>query len=112
MIKSIPLQLALNTLDQMKGENIVFIDVQKKTSFTDTFVFVNGTSTRHVSALAKHLRMHAKKNKISVLNVDQQKNSDWVLIDLGDTIVHIMTEKAREFYDIESLWQSHLLVNE
>ncbi len=101
------IQLALYTLDDMKGEDILSIDVQNKTWVTNTIIIVTGTSTRHVSALAKHLLIIAKKNKIPIIGYEGKMGSDWFLIDLDDIVVHIMTQSARQFYDLESLWQPY-----
>ena len=67
-------------------------------------VIVSGTSNRHVRALVEFLLTHAKDRGVPVLGVEGRETHEWVLIDLGDVIVHAMQDEARAFYDLERLW--------
>lgn len=91
-------------LDERKGENITILDVIGKTSVTDYMVIVTSTSERHASALAEYVLVKVKENGLMPLGIEGQQGSDWVLLDLGDVILHVMTAQAREFYQLEKLW--------
>jgi ribosome-associated protein len=93
-----------HVLDERKGENITIIDVQGKTSITDYMIVVTSTSDRHAKALSNYVLVKVKENNITPLGVEGQQGSDWVLVDLGDVILHIFTAQAREFYQLEKLW--------
>jgi ribosome-associated protein len=81
------------------------MDVKKLTTVTDMFVICSGTSSRHVKSLATNLMKEVKKNKIPLFGFENDDEGEWVLVDLGDIVVHIMQTETREFYNIESLWQ-------
>jgi ribosome-associated protein len=98
------LQIAKDVLDEHKGENITIIDVVGKTSITDYMVVVTATSERHAKALSGYVLEKIKKQGFVPLGVEGQQGSDWVLLDLGDVILHVMTAKARDFYQLEKLW--------
>lgn len=100
------LQLVLSTLDDAKGRDIKVIDVRGKTSITDFMVIASGTSERHVQALAEHVVEEAKKNQNQPLGVEGQRSGEWVLVDLGDVILHVMKPQTREFYQLEKFWQN------
>ncbi|KAF3978738.1 MAG: ribosome silencing factor [Methylococcales symbiont of Iophon sp. n. MRB-2018] len=91
-------------LDANKGQNLTVIDVQGKTSVTDYMMVVTATSERHAKALCNHVLEKAKENNFTPLGVEGDQGSDWVLLDLGDVILHIFTAQAREFYQLEKLW--------
>ncbi len=96
--------LVARVLEDMKGQNARFIDVKDKTSITDRMVIVSGTSRRHIKTMADGLGREAKLAGYSVLGIEGQSDSEWVLIDLGDTIVHLMLPATRDFYNLEKLW--------
>lgn len=98
-------QLVLDVLEDNKAQKIECIDVRGKTSVADYMVVATGTSGRHVKALAEHVAVEAKKKGIEPLGTEGQEVSDWVLVDLGDVIAHVMQEKTREYYQLEKLWQ-------
>lgn len=102
------LQLVTTALDDMKGKDIVQLDVRGLSSVTDYMVIVTGTSNRHVKSLAQEVSHKAKQAGYVPLGVEGEMNSDWVLADLGDVIVHVMQAEAREFYDLERLWNPAL----
>ncbi|MGX2039449.1 ribosome silencing factor [Methylocaldum sp. MU1018] len=99
------LQIVLLALDDGKGRDIKVIDVRKKTNIADFMVIVSGTSERHVRSLADHVVEEAKNNEVQPLGVEGQGGGEWVLVDLGDVIVHVMKPQTREFYQIEKFWQ-------
>jgi len=98
------LKIAQTELDDHKGQNIVTLDVRGKTSFTDYMIVVTGTSDRHLKALCEYVAVKLKENGVIPLGVEGDLGSDWVLLDIGDVIVHAMTNQAREFYQLEKLW--------
>jgi ribosome-associated protein len=98
------LAMVTEALDDKKGQQIEVIDVHKKCSFADQMVIVSGTSSRHVKSLAHEVSMTSKKNGLIPLGVEGMDAGEWVLVDLGDTIVHVMQAKIREFYELEKLW--------
>ncbi len=98
------LHLVENVVDERKGQNIRVLDVRGKTSITDFMVLVTGTSERHARALCEYVSEKVKKQGVQHPGYEGQEGSDWVLLDLGDVILHVMTAQAREFYQLEKLW--------
>lgn len=98
------LKIVENVLDDNKGQHITVLDVIGKTSITDFMVLVTSTSERHAKALCDYVLEEVKENGITPLGVEGGQGSDWVLLDLGDVILHVMTAQAREFYQLEKLW--------
>lgn len=99
--------LVVAALEDVKGQNILKIDVRGKMSVTDMLVIATGTSDRHVQALADSVVDAAKANGVAVFG--QERDSAWVLIDLYDVVVHVMLPETREFYNLEKLWQTEIL---
>lgn len=97
-------QLAIEALDDLKASDIKTIDVRDKTSVTDWVVIATGSSSRHVKSLANNVVISMKRAGRPVLGVEGEDDGEWVLVDLGDVIVHVMQQQVREFYDLESLW--------
>lgn len=97
-------QQVLNVLDDLKAKDVVVLDVTDATSVTDYMVIASGTSSRQVAALAQHLVDEMKKQGIPVLGIEGKDVGEWVLVDLGDLVVHIMQPQTREFYELEKLW--------
>jgi ribosome-associated protein len=91
-------------LEEMKAKDSVEIDVRGKTSIADYLVVVSGTSTRHVKSVADEVVRFAKKCGVMPLGVEGEREAEWVLVDLGDVIVHVMLPRVREFYALERLW--------
>jgi ribosome-associated protein len=98
------LDIALRALEDMKAVDIRVIDVRGMTSITDVMVIASGTSTRHVKAVAGKVEEEAKKSGVRALGVEGEKGAEWILIDLGDVVVHVMMPEVREFYALEKLW--------
>lgn len=97
-------QLVIDSLEEMKGNDIVVLDVQGNTSVTDFMIIASGTSNRHVASLANNVVVTVKENGVRPLGVEGQAGSEWVLVDLGDVVVHVMQPATRQFYDLERLW--------
>ena len=98
------LDIVCTALEDLKGVAIKVIDVRELTSIADRMVIVSGTSTRHVKALADNVALQAKKQGFPALGVEGEQGAEWVLIDLGDVVVHVMLPEIRDFYALEKLW--------
>lgn len=96
--------LVIDALEDLKGVDIKVLDVTGMTSITDRMVVVSGTSTRHVKSLAEHVVLKAKEAGNPPLGVEGEQTAEWVLIDLGDVVVHVMLPMVRAFYALEKLW--------
>ena len=97
--------LVVNSLEDLKGIDIKVLHVSDMTSLTDYMIICSGTSERHVKALSNNVAVEVKKAKFNIRS-EGEKDGEWVLLDLGDVIVHTMLPKTREFYDLEGLWQN------
>jgi ribosome-associated protein len=92
-------------LEDCKLKNIKTLDIKSKSDIMDTMIIATGNSSTHVKASAKNLQKESKKHKIKIIAQDGvEQVSDWVLVDYGDIVVHIMTKQTREYYQIEKLW--------
>jgi ribosome silencing factor RsfS/YbeB/iojap len=96
--------LVRDALEDLKAKDIKEIDVRGKSSVTDLMVVVSGTSSRHVKSIAEEVVKKAKQANLPPIGVEGQRDGEWVLVDLGDVIVHVMLPRTREFYDLERLW--------
>ncbi|QQZ30415.1 ribosome silencing factor [Thiothrix subterranea] len=98
-------QLVVTTLDDMKGQDIKTIDVRGKSSITDMMVIVTGNSNRHVKSLADAVELAVKEAGVQPLGIEGDAQSDWVLLDLNDIILHVMLASTRDYYNLEKLWE-------
>ena len=96
--------LVLAALDDLKARDVREIDVRDKSSVTDLLVVASGTSSRHVKSIADEVVKKAKKAGLPPIGVEGQREAEWVLVDLGDIVVHVMLPRTREFYGLERLW--------
>ena len=99
------IKVAIAALEDVKGTDILTIDVRDKTSIADYMLICTGTSNRQLNALVDSVRDKVKAAGLKSLSEEGKGDSDWVLLDLGDVIVHVMTAAARQFYDLERLWK-------
>ena len=97
-------QIVINALEDLKGKNIVQLDVREMTDVTDTLIIASGTSNRHVKSIANNVVEDSKKLGYMPLGVEGIDAGDWVLVDFGDIVVHVMQEETRNFYELEKLW--------
>ena len=102
-------KLALQALDALKAEDVIVIDVSNYANFTDFMIFASGRSTRHVKSIANEVIETAKSGNLPPLGVEGEDVGEWILVDLGDVIVHVMLPNTREFYELEKLWGEELV---
>lgn len=100
--------LVMNALEDLKAEKILELDVRDKTDVTDYIIVASGNSNRHVKSIANNVVMEAKKAGHPPIGVEGESDGEWVLVDLADVVVHVMLPQARDFYDLENLWQVDL----
>ena len=98
----------INSLEDIKAVNPIAIDVTRISSLTDFMVIASGTSNRHIAAMCEHVLEDLKETNISGIKIEGQGGDDWILVDAGDVVIHLMSADAREFYDLESLWDPEL----
>jgi len=94
----------VTVLEDLKGHDIVALNVSKLTDITDYMIVVSGASNRQVRALADAVVKFAKSIHLKLLGIEGKESLDWVLIDLGDVVVHVMHPDSRAFYNLEGLW--------
>lgn len=102
-------KIAIDALEDLKAEDISVLDVRDKTTVTDWVIIATGSSSRHVRSIANNVVIEAKNSGKPALGVEGEDDGEWVLVDLGDVIVHVMQQNVREFYDLESLWSVEAL---
>lgn len=91
-------------IEDLKGQDIKVIDVTKLSDVMDYLVIVTGTSNRHVKSLANNVIEEVKKTDVRPIGVEGMDAGEWVLVDYGDTVVHVMLQATRDFYELEKLW--------
>jgi ribosome-associated protein len=98
-------KIIVNALEDIKGRDIEVIDTKKLTSLFDRIIIASADSTRQVKALARNVHDKVKEAGGEVLGIEGEEAGEWVLVDLGDIVVHVMQPNVRLHYDLESLWQ-------
>lgn len=98
------LECVRQATEELKAKEVVEIDVIGKSSVTDFMVIASGTSSRHVKSIADEVVKFAKNLGVMPLGVEGEREAEWVLVDLGDVLVHVMLPRVREFYALERLW--------
>jgi len=104
--------LAIDSLENMKARDICVLDVSEISSFTDAMIICTGSSNRQVKAIAGEVALQAKRAGNPPLGVEGEVAAEWVLVDLGDIVVHVMQQSSREFYQLEKLWDPELADDE
>ncbi|NOR52084.1 MAG: ribosome silencing factor [Gammaproteobacteria bacterium] len=96
--------VVVEALEDLKGIDVKVLDVHGKTSVTDILVIASGNSGRQIRALANNVQEMVKERGITPLSSEGTHDSGWMLIDLGDVVVHVMLPATRDFYNLEKLW--------
>jgi ribosome-associated protein len=97
-------RLVVQSLEDLKAQDVRVLDVTALTSIMDVMVVASGTSNRHVKALSDSVLEAAKAAGVRPIGVEGDATSDWILVDLGDVVVHVMLPRTRSFYNLEKLW--------
>ena len=105
-------KLVIDALEDVKARDLRILDVRGKSNMTDVMVLASGTSARHVKSLAAKVVEKAKHAGVQPLGVEGENEAEWVLVDLGDVVVHVMQPEIRDFYQIEKLWSTENVVDE
>lgn len=99
-----PTALVVGALEDLKGVDIRCMDVRGITTIADWMIIASGNSGRHVKSLAESVTRAARVAGLPVIGVEGERDGEWVLIDLGDIIVHVLLPRVRDFYKLEKLW--------
>jgi ribosome-associated protein len=94
----------IEKLEDMKGRDIIALNITDKASFADYMVICSGNSNRHVKSLANSVGMECRAQGLEPLGMEGNDIGEWSLVDLGDIIVHVMTDEQRDKYNLEQLW--------
>lgn len=94
----------IDKIGDLKAQDIVTIDVQGKSSITDCMIICTGTSRRHVMSIADHVMQQSHAAGLPTLGMDGENTADWIVVDLGDVMLHVMQEDSRQLYELEKLW--------
>jgi ribosome-associated protein len=95
---------AVTALEAIKARDITLLDVRKLTTLFDTLIVATAESSRQVKALAQHVRDAMKGAGATIVGVEGEESGEWVLVDCGDIVVHIMQPAVRRYYNLEELW--------
>lgn len=97
-------KLAVDALEDVKGKDIIELDTTKLTSLFQRMIVCTGDSNRQVKALANNVHVKLKEAGVDIVGTEGQESGEWVLVDAGDVVVHVMLPAVRDYYDIEALW--------
>jgi ribosome-associated protein len=97
-------QIAEQALEEIKARDVTVLDTRKMTSLFDYIIVASADSARQTKALARNIAEKVKEAGGSVLGVEGEQTGEWVLVDLGDVVVHIMQPAIRDYYNLEQLW--------
>lgn len=97
-------KIVIEALEDLKASDIEALEIGKKTQIADYMIVCSGRSTRQIKSIAEHVVEKAKEHGYRPKHIEGTESSGWILVDLGDIIVHVLTPETREFYKIESIW--------
>lgn len=101
---------AVEAAESKQAKDIKVLDLRQITSFADFFVIASGLNTRQIQTIADEIELQLQKFGEYPLSVEGYQNAEWVLVDYGDFLIHIFSEKARQYYDLERLWRDARVV--
>lgn len=95
----------IDKADDLKANDMVELDVREKSTFTEYMLVCSGNSTQHVKSIARHVSDEAKQLNIRPYGIEGEDVGEWVLVDFGEVVLHVMVEEMRDLYQLEKLWQ-------
>ena len=98
------LKVVTDTIEELKGEDIITLKILEQSADIEAIVVATGRSTQHVRGIANNIKIEAKRLGMKVVGIEGAETGHWMLVDLAEVVVHVMTEKTREFYKLERLW--------
>lgn len=103
-------KLAYGAIDEKKGHDIMVIDISEVSSIADYFIITSGTNVRQVQAISDNVTEVLDKSGYNYKSMEGFENANWILLDYGDTIIHIFNQEDRRFYDLERIWRDGKLI--
>lgn len=100
-------QFVIDKIDDLKAKDIISFDVSQRSNITDYMVICSGTSKTHVRAIAENLIKEAKEIDMQPIGVEGREGCEWVLVDMGGVILHVMQDQTRDLYQLEKLWSEN-----
>ncbi len=97
-------QFVIDKVDDMKGRDVISLDLTGKSTVTDTFVICSGNSKRHVCAIAENVVMEMKHAGTPPISISGTEDGEWVVTDMGDVVLHVMQDATRDYFQLEKLW--------
>lgn len=98
------LKAVTGIINELKGRNVTTLKVLEQSADIEAIVIVTGHSNQHVRSIANNVKIETKRLDMKVIGIEGTETGHWILVDLAEVVVHIMTEKTREFYKLEKLW--------
>lgn len=96
----------IDKVDDMKGRDMIELDLREKSNFTDSMLICSGNSKQHVRSIAQHVATEAKHAGHQPIGIEGEEFGEWALVDFGSVVLHVMTDEQRDHYQIEKLWQA------
>ena len=100
------IQTVVDAIGELKGEDIVTLNVMTQSVDMEAIIIATGRSVQHVRGIANNVKIEAKKLNMTILGIEGEEFGEWTLIDLGEVVAHIMIDKTRDFYKLEKLWST------
>ncbi len=98
------IKTVVDAIDELKGEDIVTLNVMTQSVDMEAIIIATGRSAQHVRGIVNNIKIEAKKLNMTILGIEGEEFGEWALIDLGEVVAHIMIDKTRDFYKLEKLW--------
>ena len=100
------IKTVVDAIDELKGEDIVTLNVMTQSVDMEAIIIATGRSVQHVRGIANNIKIESKKLNMTLLGIEGEEFGEWALIDLGEVVAHIMIDKTRDFYKLEKLWST------